>query len=69
MEEGIDDEPEGANGDAAVRDVEYGVEESDVFPSNIGVYEREVEHIHNLALEKRSVVPDNSIEDAVYYVS
>jgi len=69
MEEGVDDEPEGAHGDAAVRNVEYRIKESDVFPSNIGVYEREVEHIHYPSLKKRCVVPNHSVEDAVYYVS
>ena len=69
MEEGVDYKPECSNGDAAVRNVEYRIEESDVFPSNIGVYEREVEHIHNLALEKRGVVPDDTVEDAVNDVS
>lgn len=69
MEEGVYDKPEGANGDATVRNVEYWVEESDVLSTDVGIYEGEIEHVHYPSLEKRSVVPDYSVEDAVYYVS
>lgn len=67
---------DGSHGHAAVREIEHRVEKSERSASYernpggpYGIYDREIEHIHDLAEHKRGVVPDDSVEETVDDVS
>ena len=51
---------------AGIGEIKYRTEENDLLPLG---NQREVEHIHNLAEHKRSIVPYKPIEKAVNHIA